>query len=719
MRLERSALIQLAIIALALASGLLLVLTREKPTTSERNERANNLFTVFRRDELAAIDVRNGNEIFQLGLALSGDAGAPSYTLKEQGAADPEAAKSFVRALELAAFLKRFQGETVDRQAFGLTAPRGELRLHFAKRLAILRVGKAALSPKQSSYVEVEADGARAVGLIRDAVLSEILPRGDELRPRALLGLGLGELARIEARDGERAFDVRRGPGAAWLDASGQRVRRDAVEHLVFELATVKANPFVDAASARAALERDGALSVTFTPKSGPAQRIRIGSTCPHNPELLLAERAAPSTWSACIPGGVRQLFTNTSENLVDSAAFALHMDEVEALVILREGKKLELLRNERGFELRMPAQADVALDAGNQRLGALLAAKGELLEKPELAAQGLALPLGSVALRSSAVEGNERFEEVLDLGRLDARGRLFVRRRDDGRVLLIERDDARAFNVDTTLLRSTKVFDFGPSELLTLSVIWGNERQTLRATQGGSFELAEPAGAPVEGALTLELAQALGTLTALYWLADEDDGSFGLQRPAAEARLTLEPKQGRASSVTLRLGKSLPGGVSASVDTLPGVFVAPRSLLTTLTTLVLSRAAFSQDSTRLDAIELGHGEKRLRLARHGNQFRATPELPETTLGSLLEHLANLRAEAAVHTGPALASEGLERPTLTVHTIPKAGQGKPTTFRVGALGTFHNGRVFYARAEGIDATFALPEYAVRGLLEAF
>lgn len=720
MKLERSLLVNGGMVALALASAAALLFTREQATTSELEARANNLFDSFPRERLVAVALRGAGG-FRLEQAAAQDGGAQGYELAGQGLADPEAAESLIRGLEMAAFLRRFSAEDVNREVFGLLPPRAELRAEFVGSVATLAVGKEALTPAGATYVEAKGEGgAVRIGLLRTATLKELLVDADQLRPRAFVPYGLSELEQIRFRDAGVEVSLLRGKGPAWHDSAGRRVRRDSVERLAFELTALKAEPFLELSVARAALDRDGALSATLISKATGELGLRVGSSCPGAPEKLIAERLTKNPMAACVAGGLRRSFAATASELSDTAAFSFHTDEVESLLIERDGKKLELTRRERGFRLLSPAEADVALNAGNRRLDALLAQGAEPVRAPDLATLGLAPPRGTARLRSSTVDESLRFEEVVELGRAGADGRLPVRRVDDGKVLLVPRDMALAYAVDGTLLRSQQVLEFAASEVSKLEVEWDGERELLTRSDAGVLELVEPRGAQHDGALALELLQALGSLETERWVADADDGNFGLQRPRARARITLRPRDGGPRTIGLSVGADTVGGAFAALDTGPGVFVLEKPLVQQLTTLLLTRSLLPELAT-VERVELERAGKTLVLARRGAEFvnAKGPELPPASISRALDALTNLRAEAALHSGPARPDEGFANPTLVLRLTPKAGRGATSVLRFGASESWRDMRVVYARRDGLDATYAVSQRAARELLDLF
>jgi hypothetical protein len=78
--------------------------------------------------------------------------------------------------------------------------------------------------------------------------------------------------------------------------------------------------------------------------------------------------------------------------------------------------------------------------------------------------------------------------------------------------------------------------------------------------------------------------------------------------------------------------------------------------------------------------------------------------------------LQDLRAEAAVHVGPARREEGLEKPELAI-TIEGPKGALPIRFAIGRGDVFRGTNVYYARRDGVDATFVIAQSRVRPLLE--
>jgi len=717
MKLERSLLVNTLIVVLALGSGAALFITRERPSTSERAERENNLLSRFPRADLRRVAVKSEQGSFTLE-RVAADAGAPAWQLRSDASAtDAEATEGLLRSLEMGGFLRKFTETDSDTQ-LGFDKPKLELMLSFGFGDVLIRVGKPAATPADASYIEIRDGTDRRVGVVRKDWLNGIPRTGDALRPRALLPYALSDIERVRIELGRDVapLNLKRGPGPSWQDANQHNVRRDSVENLIFELGAVKVEHFLESKDANALLERAAAVSVQLEPSNKRAPlTFRIGAICPRDEAQSVLVRTSPTALAACVPRGAQALFSLVAERLNDTAAFTLHTDEVESARLEQGGKALEFARTERGFQLRSPSVSELSLELGNQRLKELTSLEGELLERPELAALGLALPQGFVHLRSAAIERDPKYTEKLELGRVQGDGRLPVRRAGDGAVLMLSRDAARSLNPSALLLRSLTLFDFGPSELRELSLHCGGQTQRLERDGGGNYRLLEPAGFDHDGALALELIQQLGTLRAQRWVSDTDETAFGLSAARVRATLSLADKTGgKPRQVSLLLGAETSGGVYAKLDDTQGVFVLPRSLAQSLCTLLISRDFGLIPAAKLARIELLAGSRSVVLQRRGDEFVPQSNLPESSVVRLLSAIENLRAEVAL----SVETTTLTPQTLSLQLQPLPGQGKPQRLLIGTALTHDDAKVFAAQVEGRAVRYALPERSVRELLDA-
>jgi hypothetical protein len=715
-KLRGRELVNVALAVLALASVAAVVLTRNAPTTAEKDARASNLLAAFREEEVERLEFRRGPNVTVVERSSDG----ASYLLRGPSPepADAAAVERLIDGLGFATPLRRLG--TTDPGPLGLTSPRATLVLVMRGKSTRLSLGKAAPAPAGAVYVGVSGDGITPFSAVVSREVAALLETtANDLRDRNLVTLGVSELAELGVESPDASLRLVRTAGASFrLDGAG-RARRDALDPLFTALAEMRADPLVDVALAERSRGSAPRTLLRLAPRDGTKSKtvLELGGNCPEKkPGTLAIVRGTPPR-AGCVRDEVVRAFAVTREALLDDTAFWARPDEVETLTVVRGERRLVLTRSGTAFVLREPASAAVELDAGNARLAAVVRAGGELLSGADLAKLGLSPARDKVVLTVLARDDQAR-EETLELGRVEPDGTLVGRRVEDGAVLRFSREAARAFLVDATLLRPRRLLDFPLSGLVELETS-RPERQLLRRVPTG-LELAVPAGFRTDGSLTTEAALALGSLTAVRWVADADDGSFGLGAPRLTVRLRFDA-DGGATERTLVVGGAAPGGYHARFGDDQGVFLLERAVVERLETLFIDRAAPMVDPETLARIRLRRGDKTLTLERRGGVLVATAgtSVDQAVLTPALEALAALRAEAAVHTGKARPSEGLAAPVLEISADPSPGLGGSRRLQVGSQEVFRGVPVRYARVEGIDATFVIAESKIRPVLELF
>jgi hypothetical protein len=217
----------------------------------------------------------------------------------------------------------------------------------------------------------------------------------------------------------------------------------------------------------------------------------------------------------------------------------------------------------------------------------------------------------------------------------------------------------------------------------------------------------------------------ALGSLTALRFVADTDDGSFGLATPTLTALARFDA-DGGARSLRLIVGRPTPGGFFAKLDGDPSVFVIERTVAERLGSLLVDRAAFMADPKTLARVVVTKNGVIRTLERKNDELvpAASSGIDPAVAARLIEAIGALRAVAAVHTGAARPAEGFQKPSLEVRYEPLPGLGKARSFAIGASGA-PSGPVspsneqasHYARAAGIEATFVVADAKLKPLFD--
>jgi hypothetical protein len=482
-------------------------------------------------------------------------------------------------------------------------------------------------------------------------------------------------------------------------------------------LAGLKLEKFLDHREARALLGGAPAARVRATPREGAALTLDFGGACPGDPERVVVVDPSPSGKAGCTPRSVLDRLSVDPSALVDRFPFSARPDEVEEVAIERGAQALVLVRKGTAFLLRQPSEAQVGIDAGNARVNAIVRAPAELVPSPNLKELGLSPPEGRVKVLSPAEEKAD--EEIVEVGKRTADGTLYLRR-DDGVVLALGRDAARAFEVDTTLLRSPSLLSFSQSEL-TAVTLSAPEPQELRRGGTGSLELEVPRGFSVDSALATELGFTLGALTAASFVADRDDGSFGLGKPRSRTSVSFETGDAGTRTRTLLIGAPTRGGYYARFEDDPAVFVLERESVEKIELLFVDRSPFLVDPASIARLELeSNGERVVLVERNGALAPVTPsDLSPALIQGVLDALGALRADATLHTGPTRPEEGFAKPRLGIRVERKPGTGKPVAFTLGAADEHQGVSVFYARVKGVEATFAIAKSKLRPLLDLF
>lgn len=730
MSTRRSLWIDRALVVGALALGAAVFLTRESVTTSEIQARSDNVLSVWRQDQISAI-VLEGPHALRLEKQTKAASGQTEWWMSGPGyprtSADAAAVDQLLNQLRLGVWVRRLDPSEADPRALGLDAPRGVLVLTMGAIEYRLVLGKAAPAPSGGSYLAVSGEGiAEGVGVVKQSVADAILIDPREFLGRALVPYGRGDIERLElsGAGGTRKL-VRTGHRFRFSGMLGDRLAdSEALDPVFFHLARLTREGFLSLPEAEAALARGERVDVQLWANGGKEPvSLSVGGRCKER-DKVVALRRAPKLLAGCVPETVMAGLTLSADALLDRTPFGFGADAVERVVTEQGERRFDLVRNEAGFALKAPVAAQVDLQQGNQRVEALVNAKGEIVENPDLHKLGLAPPLGRTTVTGLSSITDLAVDESVDLGQRDALGRLPLLRQADSVVLMIPAEAARAFEVDATLTRDLKLFAFEDEDVTALHVRTEQLEQSLIRVNG-DFRLEKPSGFEFDASLVSELLRSLRTLTADRWVTDSDEGSFGLEKPVAQLTLEIGRRKEQSASSrsapepmthTLTIGQSIPGGAYAKLNTIPGVFVLPTQALRDVTTPVLSRAAFSFDLGALTAVEFQTRERKVNLlARGGGWVSETPGVDARHAARVAEAFGGLRPPFAWHIGKPRAEEGFGAPTLVVHVQGPAAF--EATITVGAPHTFAGVGGYFARISGVDATFVLTEQSVRQLLD--
>ncbi len=729
----------LALSGLVLAGAAFIAYDRTSATTDELEARRQNVFRAFHRERVDRIEVERPSGRYELRrdrdawFVVSNGQRRPADAIEaERLLSEVEGAESLRPLGDL---------DAASRRRFGLDHPRARVVVHEGPEVtARFSIGGAA---EQEDAVYVEASAATGT---RDATARAIvLPKSFgqpfdrdavELRDRRIAEVDVDRVARIEVTaGGQRRVLERR--GAVWVMTEPPigRASRSAVEAVTSELRDLRATRVLADDADAATLARHGldspSLRVEVRRASGAEPvAIRVGRQCPGHDDEFAAMREGTGT-VVCVGRSFADGFRAPAEGYRDDHLLQARTDEVSEVRVKGAGTggaDLVLRRDNAAWRAE---NSPYAVDA--ESIEAWLTSLHDLstsarLDGDQRAAHGLAPAQTVIEVKRTGVDGVER----ILVGASDAEG-LYASRDDEPVVLRLAPSSADTLRVEPIRFRPRAVIDETDDQLRALLVDAGSLHEEM-ARVDGALRLSRPIDIAADPTLASDLAHGVATLTADRWVSSAPRPEHGLSAPRARLVARFEgPREagdagadagGAVRSYTVLLGAGAPGGgVYATIEGQPGVFVAPRALYELATTPHVDRGALRiarEAVTRLSITTGGATPSRVALVKSGSDWRT--EAGATADGVRVDALLNALASAtAVRTfgyGPPPPEARFATPTMVIE-VAGSGDAGQQTMRIVVGDRFGSGEGagFYARRDGLDATLSLPEALVETLQE--
>ena len=695
----------IALVLAALGAVAYAYLDRDHVTESEKTQRASNVFSAWRREELSRIAIDHDGEHIVLERTKD-DAGDPEWRMRApypSEKANQEAIDKLTSVLEFASVVRKVDAST-PATATKLDAPRAHGEIAMGALAYRFALGGDAPTPAGAAYLRVDDLGT--VVVTRD-VATALLQTSDAYRSRAVVPYLSIELARLEVKSDAGAVVITRVDDVSFTLASGLRASRSKLDTVWSALAEMRAEAFVSDAVAEP-LVATPRVTITMTPKDATraAGVLRVGGACPGNDADVVVTRDAPTKLAACAPKAIVDGLATSDAALVDARLFAAHDDEIAELRIERlpahgPSAAIELARKESAWREKAPVERDLSGEDA-EAASALVAAIARTEGIDPRKSDG---PFDAKA-RVTIHRADNDVTEVIDVGAPDANGDVVVRRAFDGARLHVAAAFARKLVPSAIALRGKELWSPRIEGAPVVAIETHCEGVDQRVTHDGdAWAMRAPAGYGVDNAAVLDAIDAVTRVRAESWVADADDGRMGLsgQTPCV---IALEVA-GDAGTRTVRVefGREGEGGVYARTSDAPAIFVASKALRDRARGWLVDLHAFVPPD--VSSVTLERNGKRLTFAGD-----AGDDAPDAVLRA-----ANvLRADSVLHLGAALADEGFAHPSLVATIAGKTGS-KRITF--GRESVTNDAKSILVRVEGIEATFAIDRDRAKAFFDAF
>lgn len=773
------------LVVMAIASVGTVVLTGNHWTSGERAARATHLVVGFRNREIRGLRITTGQQ--ELVLAREGspsERGRPDQGVEPedaigtgetqarwhfvepyQGEAEEATVDALLRAIEFAPFIRQVDDETFDRKAAGLDVPLQTIELDMGTVRTRLHVGGKAPAPQKSRYVEVGGEGTanKGVYVVSDATADALLVHPDEFRVRQMVPYGATSLTTVTLRHGTGStVTLDKGPQRDWrVKSNGKSLRLEAAaaQRFFSALARSRAELFLSEVRPLGPLGV-GEVEATFVPTATNRTplTLRFGGSCPADPTLSLAVRVTEPPLAVCTVPLHLETFAQQLPDLVERRLFGFDVDAVEEVRVQAGERVLELARREEVWTMRKPQAGTVERDVGAAFVEGLLELRGELIEPPG----DLGVAAATVTVIKPHLDGEAVAPEVVEVFTASVTAAraidlaagasdLFVHRLADDAWLRVSGSARRYFEPSAILLKATQLLDVEVDQITAVRIQTPDWVQAFEYSgHETGCRAVEPIGYTFDGALCLDVLDELRSLRAKTWVADADDGTFGLNTPTLRVFWGVKPGRGpdhQGSStpevsreLTLTVGRRSPdNGYYARISTDPAIFTLRESTVDVLSRLVVDRSPFLIDPgqvqtvsvTRLVPSRIGVTLRRLgsELVPVNGPLPTDPggELLEGKQTALVDALSLLRPEGAVallpsgHAGKAPRKYGFDAPLLEVEVVTRE-DAATRAFRwiVGSGDVYRNISIYYALPITAEpsAVFVIPREAIQRILDA-
>ncbi len=312
---------------------------------------------------------------------------------------------------------------------------------------------------------------------------------------------------------------------------------------------------------------------------------------------------------------------------------------------------------------------------------------------------------------RATVIRTGGLVTEVVELSAPGADGVTRARRLDDGAILRLDHSVALRLRPHPASLRSRALWrtPVDPGAVVAIESTCGAGEKL--ALQAGAWSFKVPAGFAPDPLAVSELTDALARSKVQAWVAEADDGSFGLsEHDSCKATMTVTgPGDSGVRSAAVTFGGPAGDGFYARASDDPAVFVAPAVLRALASRPPVERRRFVLDPESLKSLAVVAG----------GIHRSVP-LEAEAGAALADAISGLVVRAAVHTGRPAPGEGFDAQPLEIDatSTAEAGATVETRLTFGARTQLDGVDGYFARAAGLDATFFVLRPGVDAIVAA-
>lgn len=603
----------LLLLLAAVGLGVWLWLDRDKVSEGERKRRETSAFVAWRKDEVSRVEIMHEGETIVIERDAKKDSAWRLRSPREERA-DQAAVERLLTTLEFASIVRK----PSEGSNLGLESPRASGSVTMGGLVMRFALGAPSPRPEGSSYFRLEGESPIVVS---KELTETLLQSVDVYRDRTVVPYLSLDLAAFSVSYPEGGFGLERSDERTFKVADlGVVASRDGLDKVWSALAEMRAESFPKEADVDR-LTGSPKMTITLRPKDGrPPATLVVGEACPGHPADVVVLRKEPSRVAACAPKGAMESLRMKPADLVDRHLFSFRPDEIEELRLEDAAKKeatIEIARKGAGFHQRQPTDRDLTTeeaDAANELVSRIAASTAESVTRPDANAPPFE-SAGKVTITSGS------HSEIVEVGKPDAEQKVPLRRlRDDAR-LVVNRAVARRLLPRASSLAPRAML--GDDRRVTRMLLACGARQEFK-DEGNGLRLVDPPGYETDGTV-LQIVDALTRGKVDEWVADSDDGSFGLS--SDDCRVVLSFADGN-DPATIRFGAETQNGVYGIVPgKKPYVFLVGKSIRDMAKKLYVNRAALGVAVPGLyadDVSKLGTdvGKVELELGPPNNRIR-------------------------------------------------------------------------------------------------